>query len=142
MIDNQLKITGYNSEGVATDVVYSSVGAFVHDMESKDKPFNPQESVLCFSVGPDTPKVPLKTIHELYLLCKGMVLGREHSNNTSVVLRWSIVDVQDIRPNLSDEQAMEVLREAKRKHDCDIGITWHVLKTHADDLFPIHTHKN
>ena len=50
---------------------------------------------------------------------------------------WSVEDVQSIRPDLSDEQAMEVLQEAKNRHDSSIGISWTTLEIWAQELFPL-----
>ena len=49
---------------------------------------------------------------------------------------WHIDDVKGVRPDLTDEQCMEVLEQCDRRHDTDIGITWQVIEIHADDLFP------
>jgi len=49
---------------------------------------------------------------------------------------WSIEDVHDVRPDLTDEQAWEVLEYVGRKHDAEWGITWTTLETVADDMFP------
>ena len=48
---------------------------------------------------------------------------------------WSIGDVQSVRPDLTDGQAWEVLQAAERQHDASVGITWEVLRSHADWLF-------
>jgi hypothetical protein len=48
---------------------------------------------------------------------------------------WSVGDVQSVRPDLTDGQAWEVLQAAGRQHDASIGITWEVLRSHADGLF-------
>lgn len=48
---------------------------------------------------------------------------------------WSIEDVQGIRPDLTDEQAWEVLQQVKRQHDAAIGVTWDTLEWTAQDLF-------
>jgi hypothetical protein len=50
---------------------------------------------------------------------------------------WSVEDVQSVRPDLSDEQCREVLRQCGRDHDAEIGINWIVISTVADDLFPM-----
>ncbi len=47
---------------------------------------------------------------------------------------WSVEDVQEVRPDLSDDQAWEVLQHARQKHDAGIGITWSVLECHAEML--------
>jgi hypothetical protein len=49
---------------------------------------------------------------------------------------WSIVDVQRIRPDLTDSQAWEVLEEVGRNHDAEHGIGWTTLEIHAAQLFP------
>jgi hypothetical protein len=47
---------------------------------------------------------------------------------------WSIEDVQEVRPGLSDDQAWQVLKQAEKYHDGEYGITWDTLRMHADDL--------
>ena len=47
---------------------------------------------------------------------------------------WSIGDVQEVRPDLTDDQAWEVLQQVERAHDATIGINWDVLSCHADML--------
>ena len=54
----------------------------------------------------------------------------------TIEISWHIDDVKEVRPHLTDAQAREVLEQAKRRHDADIGINWDVLAIHADDLFP------
>ena len=48
---------------------------------------------------------------------------------------WCIEDVQEVRPDLSADQAWEVLQEAERKHDAMMGISWDTLEILADELF-------
>ena len=43
--------------------------------------------------------------------------------------------MQEIRPGLTDDQAWDVLQNARRYHDATIGINWDVLGCHADLLF-------
>ena len=52
-----------------------------------------------------------------------------------ITITWHIDDVKEIRPDLTDDQAREVLHQAKNRHDAGIGITWEVLAIHADGLF-------
>lgn len=52
-----------------------------------------------------------------------------------VAILWSIEDVQAVRPDLTDDEAMEVLQVARRKHDAEEGITWATLGAHADWTF-------
>jgi hypothetical protein len=49
---------------------------------------------------------------------------------------WCIDDVKGIRPDLTDDQAWEVLEQIGDKHDAEMGISWTTLETVADDLFP------
>ena len=48
---------------------------------------------------------------------------------------WGIEDVQSIRPDLSDEQAWQVLQMVDRHKDAELGITWLALEMAAEDLF-------
>jgi len=48
---------------------------------------------------------------------------------------WGIEDVQSIRPDLSEEQAWEVLQQVDRHKDAELGITWLTLEMAAEDLF-------
>ena len=49
---------------------------------------------------------------------------------------WSVEDVQEVRPDLTDDQAWEVLQRCYRRHDCELGLTWTTIEIVADDLFP------
>lgn len=55
---------------------------------------------------------------------------------SSIALIWSIEDVHEIRPDLSDEQAMHVLKTIQEKHDGNLGVNWDVLNFWADELYP------
>jgi hypothetical protein len=48
---------------------------------------------------------------------------------------WSLEDVRHLRPDLSDDQAWEVLQVVEHQHDCDLGITWLTLELTAQLLF-------
>jgi len=60
------------------------------------------------------------------------LLAKHHS----IAAIWHIDDVKDIRPDLTDEQAWEVLEQVGDIHDAEWGINWTTLETVADDLFP------
>lgn len=49
---------------------------------------------------------------------------------------WHRSDVKEVRPDLSNKKAMEVLNAAYHKHDASVGINWDVLQSHADWMFP------
>ena len=48
---------------------------------------------------------------------------------------WCIEDVKAIRPDLTEDQAWEILQQVESSHDAENGITWTTLETIADDLF-------
>ncbi len=48
---------------------------------------------------------------------------------------WGIEDVRSIRPDLSEEQAWEVLQQVDHDKDAELGITWLTLEMAADHLF-------
>lgn len=54
----------------------------------------------------------------------------------SISIIWTVEDVQAVRPDLSEDQALEVLQCAEDKHDAEIGINWTVLQILADTMFP------
>jgi hypothetical protein len=53
-----------------------------------------------------------------------------------IAIVWSIEDVQEVRPDLSDGKCFQVLLAVKRHHDARTGINWDVLDCVADALFP------
>ena len=52
-----------------------------------------------------------------------------------IAIIWSVEDVLEIRPDLSREQATEVLEQVSQDHDAGIGINWQTLEYVADELF-------
>jgi hypothetical protein len=59
----------------------------------------------------------------------------QKNNKLSIAIVWHIDDVLGVRPDLSSEQAFEVLKQAKRHHDANVGINWEVLSATAEVLF-------
>ena len=53
-----------------------------------------------------------------------------------IAIIWDIYDVQSLRPDLDDNEAMQVLSAVDDKHDANIGINWDVIQFWADDLYP------
>lgn len=49
---------------------------------------------------------------------------------------WCDEDVLMLRPDLTREQAIDVLQRTFDKKDSSIGINWDVLSIYADDMFP------
>ena len=58
------------------------------------------------------------------------------TERNQIAIIWDIEDVQSLRPELTDEQAWQVLENAARHHDAGIGINWEVLEATAECLFP------
>lgn len=59
----------------------------------------------------------------------------QKNEELSIAIVWHIDDVLEVRPDLSREQAFEVLKQAKENHDANIGINWDVLTDCAERLF-------
>jgi hypothetical protein len=55
--------------------------------------------------------------------------------NRMIAHVWSIEDVHEKRPGLTDEQAWEVLQTCDRKIDREQGLSWETLEATADRLF-------
>lgn len=53
-----------------------------------------------------------------------------------VAVIWCIKDIQEMRPDLSDDQAWDVLQQCRDAHDCNSGFTWSLIDLVAADLFP------
>jgi hypothetical protein len=64
-------------------------------------------------------------------LCVHSLLAKDQK----IAAIWCVEDVQGLRPDLTDEQAWEVLEEVGRKHDAEYGISWTTLQCMAHILF-------
>jgi len=53
-----------------------------------------------------------------------------------IALIWDIDDVKMVRPDLTAEQALDVLEKTKSEHDTTIGVSWDTLEIWADMLYP------
>ncbi|MFN0012166.1 MAG: hypothetical protein ACKVS8_11050 [Phycisphaerales bacterium] len=53
-----------------------------------------------------------------------------------VAVVWSIEDVQEECPELTDEQAWRVLKKCERYHNPSIGFSWDLIRLVANELFP------
>lgn len=49
---------------------------------------------------------------------------------------WHIDDVQEIRPDLDDDQCIAVLEAVAKAFDANNGINWDTLEYTADWLYP------
>lgn len=50
---------------------------------------------------------------------------------------WSVHDLQQVRPDLTADQAWEVLQRVDHYHDADHGITRNSILLAAEELFPV-----
>jgi len=57
------------------------------------------------------------------------------ASDRKIAAIWCIEDVLGIRPDLTADQAWEVLERAGDKHDAEYGISWTTLECVAEDLF-------
>ena len=62
--------------------------------------------------------------------------GYGYDNSNSIAIIWCIDDVKSIRPDLSDDECMDVLTYQDRKHDASMGVSWDTLEWCAHYLFP------
>jgi hypothetical protein len=76
------------------------------------------------SIAPDTEPFDINHFVHRLLACDGKIAAI-----------WCIEDVQTIRPDLTAEQALQVLEEVSRKHDAEFGISWTTLECMADILY-------
>jgi len=53
-----------------------------------------------------------------------------------VAVIWGVEDVQNVCPDLNDDQAWEVLKECRDRHDCELGFTWDLIECVVGMLFP------
>ena len=67
-----------------------------------------------------------------------MLVQIELDPNSQIAIIWNISDVQSVRPDLSDDEALVVLKKAEKMHDSEQGINWDILKIWADELYPIY----
>jgi len=57
-------------------------------------------------------------------------------NTKQVAIIWSDEDVLELRPDLTQKQAMEVLYDVVEHHDAEWGIGWETLRVTAENMFP------
>lgn len=53
-----------------------------------------------------------------------------------IQIKWHISDILSRRPDLTDEECVEVLRSLKNNHDATIGINWETIDQTIDLLYP------
>lgn len=73
-------------------------------------------------------------IEEMGYAVVNQISGDRDSKKISI--EWHIDDVLEIRPDLDDRKAMNVLHMVMRKHDATVGVNWEVLDFWATELYP------
>ncbi|EBV0135957.1 hypothetical protein DNI05_08585 [Salmonella enterica subsp. enterica serovar Newport] len=53
-----------------------------------------------------------------------------------LMVMWQKEDVAQVRPDLTDEQCIKVMRKIKDCHDANVGVNWDVISDTADTMFP------
>lgn len=65
-----------------------------------------------------------------------LFITQEPEDEDSISVRWHVLDVIDVAEGrgetITKEQAREVLRSMKARHDASIGINWDVIHAHLD----------
>ena len=56
--------------------------------------------------------------------------------NRHIAHIWGIDDVRHLRPDLSADQAWEVLQTVERRLNSEFGINWDFIRDTADELYP------
>ncbi len=64
------------------------------------------------------------------------------AESQQIAIVWSIQDVKEVRPDLTDAQAWEVLQLVERSHDANFGVSWETLDAAAHSLFGDTAKKN
>ena len=62
------------------------------------------------------------------------IYGYTPSNSIAII--WCIDDVKQVRPDLNDEDCLDVLNYADRKHDASMGISYDTLQYIANYSSP------
>jgi len=52
---------------------------------------------------------------------------------TAIAKVWTIGDVKRLAPDLTDEEAMNVLQRVDENYNEDVGINWDVIQNEIDD---------
>ncbi len=50
------------------------------------------------------------------------------SNKDQIEIIWHIDDVKEVAPEVTDDEAREVLRLVNKEHDAEIGVSWDTLR--------------
>lgn len=62
-------------------------------------------------------------------------LNEQLARSRQIAHIWGTEDVHEVRPDLSEDQAWEVLQSVDRDCDSEYGIAWSTIEHVAEDLF-------
>ena len=62
--------------------------------------------------------------------------GAPDDMHDCIIILWHIDDVRSVRPDLTDEQCREVLRQCEDCHEEGIGISLDIIRVIAEECFP------
>jgi hypothetical protein len=57
------------------------------------------------------------------------------ADNRTIGHLWGVEDVQEVRPDLDDDRAWQVLQTVERRLDSQYGMNWDTIEIIADELF-------
>ena len=136
-------ITAYSNEDIGTNLVDFLADA-IHWCRFTGHSFLDafESAVMHFSAETSGDVIPGDLNHEVTNERKQTMPPNDEididallADRKQIACIWSIEDVQEVRTDLTDEQAWEVLQQVKSDHDATIGITWETLEWAAKDLF-------
>ena len=58
------------------------------------------------------------------------------AENRQIAHLWDVEDVQQVRPDLDDDEAWRVLQDCEHRLDSTQGLTWDTIEQIAADLYP------
>ena len=82
--------------------------------------------------------VPVTSVHLANSSFFLFVISHKSNNKMKdyIEIIWDIDDVLEVRPDLTKEQAREVLHALRRYHDANSGINWDVIYWTAHEIYP------
>ena len=58
-------------------------------------------------------------------------------DSEEINISWHVDDVLSVRPDLSRDEALKVLKTVKREHNAEVGVNWDVIETVAFEMYPL-----
>jgi len=78
----------------------------------------------------------LETCEEYKVREEQVVKNLSYNPTRQIANIWDISDAQSVRKDLTDEQALKVLKRVNEKMDAEVGINWGVIRYWANELYP------